>query len=219
MTQDLFTDFTQSLVTEPRLLLLTDSSQRNLGPVAEKKLSLIFDSSQPAINQHLMSSAKPSSLVNLSNSTSQNRESSLFSLDAEQPSQMPSKANVMIWYNGILGNVTTQKSSKSVSNTLNVRVANARTTSEETVIVLRPSFLRNHYELHFVESFGHISRTLNVDPVVDHQDPVFKMCCFGDITGLRSAFCDGRASPYTVDSTGTSLLHVGILFDRQIHCH
>ena len=131
---------------------------------------------------------------------------------------MVSKANIMTWYNGILGNVIIQKKSKSVSNALNVRVANARSTSEETVIVLRPSLLRNHYELHFVESFGHISRTLNVDRVVDYKDPVFEMCRSGDITGLHGAFCDGRASPYIVNPMGMGLLHVGDPFDRQLHC-
>ena len=116
------------------------------------------------------------------------------------------------------GKVTIQKKSKSVGNALNVRVANARSMFEETVIVLRPSFLRNHYEVHFVESFGYISRTLNVDLVVDYKDPMFEMCRFGDITGLHGAFCDGRASPYTVNSTGTGSLHVGDPFDRQLHC-
>ena len=165
-----------------------------------------------------MSSAKPSLLVNSSSSTSQNKESSLLSLDAKQPFQMVSKANVMTWYNGILGNVTIQKKSKSVGNALNVRVANARFTSKETVLLLRPSFLRNHYELHCAESFGHISRTLNVNRVVDYKDPMFEMCRSGDITGLHGAFCDGRASPYTVNSTETGLLHVGDPFDRQLHC-
>ena len=205
-------------MTEHRLLLLTDSSQSNLGPVAEKKLSLIFDSSQPAINQRPMSSAKPSWLINSSSTASQDRESGLLSLDAKRPSQMVSKANLMTWYNGILGNVTIQKKSKSVGNALNVRVANARSISEETVIVLRPSFLTNHYELHFVESFGHISRTLNVDRVVDYKDPVFEMCRSGDITGLTDAFCGGRASPYTVNPMGTGLLHVSDPFDLQLHC-
>ena len=219
MTQDLFTNFTQSLVNEHRLLLLTDTSEPNLGPVAEKELSLIFDSSQPAIIQRPMSSAKPSSLVKPSSSTRQNRESRLLSLDTEQPSRTVSKANVMTWYNGILGTVTIHKRSKSVSNAVNVHVANARSTSKETVIVLRPSFLRKYYELHFMETFGHISRTLNVDRIVDDRDPIFEMCRSGDITGLYSAFCEGRASLYTVDSWGTSLLHVGNPFDHQLHYH
>ena len=219
MTQDLLTNFTQSLVTEHRLLLLTDTSEPKLCPVAEKELSLIFESSQPAVTQRPISSAKSSSLVKPSNSTNQNGESRLLSLDAEQPSRTVSKANMMTWYNGILGTVTIQKRSKSVSNALNIHVANARSTSEETVIVLRPSFLRKYYELHFTETFGHISRTLNVDRVVDHEDPIFEMCRFGDITGLHSAFCEGRASLYTVDSTGWSLLHVGNPFDHQLHYH
>ena len=185
--------------------------------MAEKKLSLIFDSSQPAVNQRLMS-AKPSLLVDSSSSASQNKASGLLSLDARRPSQMVSKANVMTWYNGIFGNVTIQKKLKSVGSALNVHVANARSTFEETVIVMRPSFLRNYYELHFVESFGHITRTLNVDRFVDYKDPVFEMCRSGDITGLHGAFCGGRSSPYTVNPMGTGLLHVGNPFDRQLHC-
>ena len=219
MTQDLFTNLTQCLVTERRLLLLTDTSEPNLGPVAEKELSLIFDSSQPAIIQRPISSANSSSLLKPSSSTSHNRGSRLLSLDAGEPLRTVSKTNVMTWYNGILGNVTIQKWSKSVSNALNAHIANARSTSEEMVIVLRPSFLRNHFELHFVESFGHIPRTLNVDRVVDYRDPVFDMCRSGDIIGLHSAFCEGRASLYTVDSWGTSLLHVGNPFDHQLHYH
>ena len=131
---------------------------------------------------------------------------------------MVSKATVMTWYNGVLGSVTIRQKSKSVSNALKVRVANARSTSEETVIILRPSFLKNHYELHIVESFGHISRTLNVDRVVDYKDPVFEMCRAGDIAGLNNVFCGGKASPYTVNPMGTGLLHVGNPFDCHLHC-
>ena len=37
-----------------------------------------------------------------SSSASQNQESGSFSLDANRPSRMVSKANVITWYNGIL---------------------------------------------------------------------------------------------------------------------
>lgn len=89
--------------------------------------------------------------------------------------------------------------------------------SEETCIVLRPSFLRNHYELHFVERFGRIFRTLNVDRVVEYKDPVFEMCRTGDMTGLYGAFCAGRACPDTVNPMGTGLLHVGNLLDHRLY--
>ena len=258
-TQDLVTNLSQYLVTDHKLSLFVDSSQSTLGPAAERKWSLIFDSNKSAPGDTPVADKKLTLLVSLSRSASSatrvteddssllansslttpsqtsinsgkssllidstksaiHRNRGLLSLDAIQPSQIVSKARFLTWYNGILGNVTIQKKSKFVGSVLNVRAHNARSISKETVIVVRPSFLGNHYELHIVESFGCVSRTLNVDHFRDYKDPVFEMCRSGDISGLNEAFGGRRASPNTVNSMGTGLLHVGNVLGHRAHC-
>lgn len=102
---------------------------------------------------------------------------------------MVSKEMEVTWYNGIFGNVTVQKDLKFVGSALEFRTVDAESEFEETVVVLRPPFLKKHYELRSVESFGRISRTLNVERVIDSKHPIFEICRAKDILGLYGAFC------------------------------
>ena len=127
------------------------------------------------------------------------------------------RKQVLTWYNGIFGIVTVKKKSKFANSALNISSVFTESMSEETGIILRPSLFKNCYKLHFMETLGNISRTLNVDRVVDYKDPIFKMCRSGDILGLEDAFRSKRASPDMVNPMGWGLLHVSSFLDYRPH--
>ena len=118
-----------------------------------------------------------------------------------------------MWYSGFLGTVTIRKKLKFASKSRDTAILDERSISQETTIVLGPSFMTKRYELRIMESFGHISRTLNVERVVAFGSPILKMASAGDMAGMYGAFCDGRASPDIVDPRGWGLLHVSNLLE------
>ena len=78
-------------------------------------------------------------------------------------------------------------------------------------ITLAPSFLNYVFELVVSQKFGVIERSLRVCPVVDPRNtsvPVFDMCQQGDIEGLMRGFARRDFSPFILDPSGASLLHV-----------
>ena len=152
--------------------------------------------------------------IKSSNTAAQDMKPDLISLGARQPSQIVTQKRVMGWYHGIFGQVTIQKISRFTGATLTLSPVHRESISEETIIILRPSFLKKRYALNYVESLGRISRTLNVDCVVEWKHPLLEMCRSGDILGLRGAVEGGRASFDIVDSQGWGMLHVSILL-----CH
>lgn len=136
------------------------------------------------------------------------KEPGIFSYHSQRQSRMISTEKLLCWYTGILGSISLRTKSKIINDALNVHAVHGRTVSEESVIVFRPSFMKNQYELRFVNRCGSISRTLSTDCVVDFYPPVFDMCCSGDIRGLCDAFDNGSVSINVVDPLGRGLLHV-----------
>lgn len=146
-------------MTDKKLPLLLESGQS--APcgtlVAEENCKLLANSSQSSSCSSLSNSENSSLLIGSSNSAVQAKSLDLLS---RHFSQTVSKERALTWYNGILGSVTVRKKSRFAGDT---REVNAGPTTEETTIFLRPSFLRKYYELQISQSFGRISRTLNVD--------------------------------------------------------
>lgn len=159
-----------------------------------------------------MTDQKPSLPIESSHSATRGKDLANLPLNARQPAHPVSKERIQTWYeyNGILGNVTVQNKSRFAGH--DIRFVDAKSVSEEMVVILRPSFLKHYYDLRRMRNFSRISWTLNVDCVVDYKDPVFEMCRSGDILGLHAAFCGGRASPDAVNSLGMGLLHVSEFF-------
>ena len=159
-----------------------------------------------------MTDQKPSLPTASSQSGTQGKTLANLPLNARQPARSVTKERIQTWYeySGILGSVTVQNKSRFAG--LDIRVVDAKSVSEEMVVILRPSFLNHYYDLRRMKNFSRISWTLNVDCVVDYKNPVFEMCRSGDILGLYGAFCGGRASPDMVNPLGMGLLHVSNLF-------
>ena len=138
-------------------------------------------------------------------------EQGMFTLDSLRQSRIVSKDRMLFWYAGILGNISLQTKSKVVDDALNVHIVHKRSSSEEFIVVFRPSFMINKYELRVVYRRGQISTTLYTDCVVDFKAQVFDMCRAGDIGGLLAAFESGSVSLDVVDPYGMGLLHVSTI--------
>ena len=66
-------------------------------------------------------------------------------------------------------------------------------------------------ELQYMQSFSHISRTLNVYHVLSHTEEVFSLCVHGEVESLQDVFGKKIVSPFASDIGGWTLLHVGAL--------
>jgi hypothetical protein len=118
-----------------------------------------------------------------------------------------------LWYRGILGKITIQTKSR------HTKIKRSRAVGELPVVkegtwTIRPSFLSYVVEMRYKQSFGQISRSLNIYPMLDRNEPVFKMCWDGDIAGLQVALSSGGISPFVSDKDGCTLLHVSPLILR-----
>ena len=117
----------------------------------------------------------------------------------------------LIWYRGMFGTVTLEKTSK-YSQAPNAGANGKTTLISETAWTFRPSFIRYTLQLLYARSFGHVSQSLNIYPVLSEFDPIFSMCLDGDLLGLQSALSRPCASPFVTDYDGWTLLHVSTGF-------
>ena len=114
----------------------------------------------------------------------------------------------VLWDGGMFGTMTLRKISK-YSQAPSAR-ANRRTPLvSETVWTFKPSFISYTLQLLYARSFGYVSRSLNIYPVLSESDPIFRMCEDGDLLGLQTALSRQGVSPFVVDHEfGCTLLHV-----------
>ena len=117
------------------------------------------------------------------------------------------KATNLIWYRGFFGSVSIQSTSTSLSRSDN-RKPRSKPISEEKIIRIMPTYLHKTLELRCLYSYGQISRTLSMYPILRNGGPVFDACGRGDLRGLQVALSDGTVSPFVLDEDGLSLLHV-----------
>ena len=79
---------------------------------------------------------------------------------------------------------------------------------DEYSLTFTPSFLSRCIEFKYLSSLGYISGSFRVAPVIPRNHPVWKMCEEGDIQGLQTCFGDRTVSPFSIDQSGGTLLHV-----------
>lgn len=125
------------------------------------------------------------------------------------------KQEHVLYYNSIFGTVTLQKNSK-YSKSLNASTEGNAPLINETAWTFRPSFISYSLQLRYVRSFGYISRSLNIYPVVSMDDPVIKMCRNGELLGLQAALSRKGVSPFVTDVDGWTLLHVSTEFIQHL---
>jgi hypothetical protein len=78
----------------------------------------------------------------------------------------------------------------------------------ETTWTFMPSFLSYAFDFRYLNTCGHIERSLRTYPVLPDNHPVWEMCGQGDLRGIQKLLSDRQISPFCVDSYGTTLLQV-----------
>ena len=117
----------------------------------------------------------------------------------------------LLWCCGIFGTVALRKTSK-YSQAPSAGAKEKIPLVSETVWTFRPSLISYTLQLLYARSFGHVSRSLNIYPVLSDSDPIFSMCWEGDLLGLQSALSKQRVSPFVTNCDGWTLLHVSTAF-------
>ena len=112
------------------------------------------------------------------------------------------------WYIGFFGSVRIQKRKRYSGQLQYLRAFGNQALAEETAIMIVPSFMRRLLEVRLATSLGKVSRTLHVYPVMACDSPIFTMCLNADMHGLQTAFSSGEISPFVLDESGLTLLHV-----------
>ena len=130
------------------------------------------------------------------------------------PSSPYTEQKHLLWYRGMFGTMTLRKTSK-YSQTPSAGANGERPLVSETVWAFTPSFISYTLQLLYARSFGHVSRSLNIYPVLSASDPIFSMCEDGDLLGLQTALSRQRVSPFVTDyESGWTLLHVSTELPR-----
>ena len=150
--------------------------------------------------------------------------SAVATYNVEQPlNSFPGKSNMT----PLLGSVVhSQKLFRCILGAVHVRtksrfvrgsqlaVASEKAPFAKTqTITLAPTLLNYVFEIAKIQVFGQITRSLRVYPVLDEDDrsvTVFNLCRYGTIEELLEGFSRREFSPFTVDTSGSTLLHVKV---------
>ena len=108
----------------------------------------------------------------------------------------------------MFGTVTLEKKSKYSKSSANAK--GKRPLISEIAWTFRPSFIRYAIQLRYARSFGYISPSLNIYPVLSTSDTIFQICRDGNMLSLQTALSRNGVSPFVVDSNGWTLLHVSV---------
>ena len=120
------------------------------------------------------------------------------------------KQEHLLWYSGIFGTMTLQKKTNH-SKSKNASAEGKAPLVSQVAWTFRTSFISFALQLRYSRSFGHISRSLNIYPVLSRSDTIFELCRSGDLLGLQTALSRKGVSPFvTDDGWGWNLLHVTI---------
>ncbi len=119
------------------------------------------------------------------------------------------------WYKGIFGNVKVQTKSRYIG----VHATDEDPVVEKRIWTIKPSFVSYVLEMHYAQSFGHVSKSLNMYPILKDNHHVFRLCSRGDIKGLQVALSSGEVSPFVLDEIGWTLLHVSAPVRQLLICY
>ena len=122
------------------------------------------------------------------------------------------KSHSVTWYWGVLGYVSIRTNRKYTKKLRSSCVESEQPVTEEMVLTIRPSFLRYGFDLSFDKGFRSIPRNLRTYDTISQNAPVFRFVAKGDLAALQMALQQGVASPFVVDESGHTLLHVGLVW-------
>jgi hypothetical protein len=110
-------------------------------------------------------------------------------------------------YRGFLGSITAKIQSQS-KDFAEGEYSKEFYTRDEWSWVFIPSFLSCCVQVQCASSFGSVSRTLRTYPILSDDHPAWDMCLDGKVTSIQELFSTREISPYAIDKTGRTLLHV-----------
>jgi hypothetical protein len=119
--------------------------------------------------------------------------------------------NHKIVYLGFLGSITAlvQSESKDLVAGEHSKDPHAR---DEWSWVFIPSFLSRCVEVKCASFLGSVERTLRTCPILPDDHQVWDMCRRGKVSSIQELFRTREVSPYVIDRTGTTLLHVSCAY-------
>jgi hypothetical protein len=85
-------------------------------------------------------------------------------------------------------------------------------TRSESAWIFVPSFLSRHFDFRYLNTCGHIERSIRTYPMIPDNHTVWNMCRMGDLNGIQKLLSARQISPFSVDSDGDTLLHVRSTF-------
>ena len=112
-----------------------------------------------------------------------------------------------------LGNVHLRKKSTYIGDqdsSLSALKNSFTSFNEETIITIKPSFIRYAFEIRFENGLYSIPRALRIYPTLKYRAPIFESTSKGDFDSLVLALRHGNVSPFVQDEYGHSLLHVRV---------
>lgn len=139
-------------------------------------------------------------------SITQNENRAFISTSSNSALHITSKEQNTIWYRGVFGAVAIRE--KWINTRRIGSHTNGKTVSTQKVLTLTSPFLRRAVELYFGTTFASVPRALRVYQMVNWGAPIFGMCESGDLDGIQNEFANGTISPFVVDKSGWTLLHV-----------
>lgn len=112
-------------------------------------------------------------------------------------------------YKSPFGKLYIRKKSRpaSFSNDEEQAASKAYTTTESDWVFM-PSFYPRCIQIKYLNACGKVQGSIRTYPVIPFAHPVWYMCVGGDVQGMQKLFSERQISPYCVNETGLTLLHV-----------
>lgn len=117
-------------------------------------------------------------------------------------------------YRNIFGRVSTRKISQSVDS-INGKPPPQKgcNIKDKTTWTFVPSFLSLCLEIQYINICGSIQRSYRTYPQIRDHHPIWDMIWHSPVSDIQALFTSRTVSPFSVDSAGSTLLHVS--YDRH----
>jgi hypothetical protein len=112
-------------------------------------------------------------------------------------------------YRGLLGSITARIQSPQSKDFVEGENSKEFYARDEWSWVFIPSFLSRCVQVQCASSLGSVERTLRTYPILPDDHPAWRMCTKGEVTSIQKLFSTREISPYAINKTGHTLLHVG----------
>jgi hypothetical protein len=115
------------------------------------------------------------------------------------------------YYTSIFGKLLIRRVSQVASfcDTKLRSAAKTCSTTTESSWVFMPSFLSLCFEYQSMSTSRFIQGALRIYPLIPNDHPIWRMCGCGDLEGVQTLLSTRQVSPFSVDTDGRTLLHVG----------